>query len=335
MNIKTVFTRVVAERYAAHNAVLHPIIQEEWRQLYRVDRADSSPWLLRAYSYPHSNDRQAQQVKVLTLLEKYNYPAPRLVYSQDSRAVVEAVSDEVRWYVVITTFVEGNVLEGDLPDTLALLGEALGQFHAFSTTIPTGETQALSVALWRPAEAIPFALAHMNEVVPATPTLDHVVHRMVQHAVASIPSFIHLPEGLNHGDCVPTNAVITSEKQLILIDWADAGRGTMLLDLAWLLLMGMGGIPGEAEPIAAVAPDPIRLCAVIRGYYRYRRLTEAECTMLVDALRFVPAFYSALEFCAACRGERSVKLWQAWWARYQVAPAAAALVEQYTARHCA
>lgn len=113
--------------------------------------------------------------------------------------------------------------------------------------------------------------------------------------------------------------------QLVLIDWADAGWGELILDLAWLLIMGMGSIPDGSPASTTVEIDKTRLYAVIDGYCRYRVPTAEECAILLDAIRFVPAVYSGLDFCAACRQESSAALWQGWWARYQVAPLAATL----------
>lgn len=333
LDIQSLLADAVGPAYGMANFVLHPLIQEDERQLYRIDRTGAAPWLLRTYAYPQSAKRQEQHASVLKLLETQGYPAPRLIPTKNGEYVAEHTVGETAWHFVVTTFIEGNVIEGDAPTALRKMGEVLGHFHRFSQSLPVIETQNLSPALWRPETMIPLVqlqLADIQQIVPAT---NQSSYEQIQRAVDAIPSFHHLPSALNHGDCVPTNAVSMADETIVLIDWADAGLGVLLLDLSWLLLMGMGSIPdGSATSIKAAA-NTAQLHAIIDGYCRHRVLTPAECEMLLEAIRFVPAAYSGLEFCATCRGESPSALWQGWWARYQAALQAATLVAQRIAQY--
>ena len=328
MSLQIIFTEAVHHHYVSPPFVLYTLIEEAGRQLYRVERENAASWLLRAYAYPNSNARQAQHVAVLKLLKRHDYPAPRLIRSRHGETISECKTEDAHWYFVITTFIEGEVLEGIGSTTLALMGEALGQFHRFSISLPTEETQSLAGALWRPMEMVPLATQELRAIHSEVPASEQPDYTMIQRAVALLPPFRHLPAALNHGDCVPTNAIMTRNQQIILIDWADAGWGELVLDLAWLLVIAMGGLPDERAPSNTVQIDPARLIAIVDGYCRYRVPTATECDALLDAMRFVPAFSCALEFCAACRHESSPLIWQGWWQRYQAVPLAAALAKE-------
>ncbi|MCB9150341.1 MAG: phosphotransferase [Caldilineaceae bacterium] len=260
LDIQSLLADAVGPAYGMANFVLHPLIQEDERQLYRIDRTGAAPWLLRTYAYPQSAKRQEQHASVLKLLETQGYPAPRLIPTKNGEYVAEHTVGETAWHFVVTTFIEGNVIEGDAPTALRKMGEVLGHFHRFSQSLPVIETQNLSPALWRPETMIPLVqlqLADIQQIVPAT---NQSSYEQIQRAVDAIPSFHHLPSALNHGDCVPTNAVSMADETIVLIDWADAGLGVLLLDLSWLLLMGMGSIPdGSATSIATsdqIEPPP-------------------------------------------------------------------------------
>lgn len=333
MNSQIQLAQAVQQRYALKHCVLYPLIQEEGRCLYRIEQDDASPLLLRTYAYPGSDARQAQHSHILQLLDTYGYPAPRLMRTQSGEEMLNWIDGDNTWCCVVTTFIEGQVIEGDAPETLRIMGETLGHFHAFSQSLPIEVVQQLSPALWRPKTMIPLAQQELAALQPALPANDQVTVRQLQAAIEALPSFQQLPAALNHGDCVPTNAVMTPAGEVILIDWADAGWGELIFELAWLLLMGMGGIPDGSPQSVDAAIDPARLYAVVDGYCRYRVPTAAECSALFDAICFVPAVYSALEFCAVHRQESSAAVWKGWWSRYQLAPPATALAMERIEQH--
>ncbi len=333
MNTQIQLAQAVQQQYALKHCVLYPLIQEEGRCLYHIEQDDASPLLLRTYAYPGSDARQAQHGHILQLLEAYGYPAPRLMRTQSGEGVLNWIDGDATWCCVVTTFIEGQVIEGDAPETLRIMGETLGHFHAFSQSLPVEVVQHLPPALWRPKAMIPLTQQELAAIKPTITAQDQATYRQLQSAVEAIPSFHHLPAALNHGDCVPTNAVMKPAGEVILIDWADAGWGELILELGWLLLMGIGGIPDGSPQSFNVTIDPARLHAVIDGYCRYRIPTTAECTTLLDAIRFVPAIYSALDFCTVYRQGSTAAVWKGWQARYQIAPPAAALaierIQQY------
>ncbi|MEZ4870034.1 MAG: phosphotransferase [Caldilineaceae bacterium] len=190
MNLVSLFVDTVGQAYATSNFVLHPLIQEGGRQLYRVERADASPWLLRAYAYPQSAGRQEQHANVLKLLEKYGYPAPRLILTRHGQTVTELISEEAVWQLVMTTFIEGDLIEGDTPATLRCMGEALGHFHRFSQSLSIVETQHLSSALWRPATMIPLVQEQLATIEPTVSLADRASTRRFDRRLQPFPHLI-------------------------------------------------------------------------------------------------------------------------------------------------
>lgn len=321
----TTLQEIIRQQYAVPDAQLDPIIVEDWRQLHRVEGVGSAPWLMRAYSHPNSDHRQARLVQVLELLAATSFPAPRLIPTASGRTAVEAG----QWHMVMTTFVQGDVLTDNGPAALRQLGEALGQLHTLSASWPPAVLQALPIAGWTPtSQFVPFALQEMEATAALVSPALQATYEEILQALHSLPPMTDLPQALLHNDCVPTNAVVTPEGRLVLIDWADAGRGPMLIDLAWLLLQCDDGKPQTPLP----PTDLERLYAVMEGYCRYRVPTRAETEAMLPALRFVSTVWSGLEFSAALRGESSEHSWEWWWARYHAAAAIAPLVQEWLAK---
>ena len=325
VNIRHLLTEVINQFYLVPESVIEPLIEEDWRCLYRVKGTGTS-WLLRAYSHPNSQARQQRMVAVLELLAANTYPAPRLIYAANGAAMVERYD----WHIVMTTFIEGDVIESNTPTTLQQLGQVLGKLHALSETLPVSMIQALPLAGWTPtSQFTPFALQEMLAIVDAIPHSLQTVYVDIVQALRSLSPLTDLPEGLLHNDCVPTNAVMSKDDVPVLIDWADAGRGPLLIDLAWLLIQSDGGLP-RTPPLE---PDRARLYAIIDGYCEHRVLTIAENAAMLDALRYVPTVWSGLEFVAALRGENTEHPWQWWWERFHAAAVAAPLIQERVVFH--
>ena len=327
--IESVLSETAQQHYQLTKPTFHPIIQEDWRQLYQITQPDTNPWLLRAYHHPNSDLRQRRQADILKLLDQYNFPAPRLVKTKTGASVVEAAVNTDKWHIIMVTFIEGEVVVDDSPQSLGHLATALGQLHALSTTIPNETLSAIPDADFRNGDGNHFIIKGLIEVADNVPVHLQTTYDEIVQILRSPPNFVGLPTALLHNDCVPGNAVMTPNSQLILIDWADSGLGEMVAELGWLLVMCDGGVP-RTPPLQ---PDTDRLYAIIDGYCRHRVLTKAESQALLAAIRWQHICFVGLEMASALRKEVADAEWEMWWARYQVAPTTIELAQARIESH--
>ena len=234
---------------------------------------------------------------ILDWLEEHAYPAPRVIRTRSGDLVGLAGV----WATLATTYVTGTPLR---PGTgqLRLLGEALGRLHALGAA---GGGAAMGRAAWDPETAIPAALARLEAVeglAPADwrPLLDQfrAVLLVVQQWAPALPSSVV------HGDPWPGNAIHTTQDQVTLIDWENAGLGLPLLDLGFCLLECHldVGLPGNQPSAWHIQPDENRIAAIVAGYSRWRRLQPAEKDLLLEGIRFPAAYAGAIHFEQALLG---------------------------------
>lgn len=118
---------------------------EEGCLVYYIRHADGTDWVARAYQrdrplpdwfrffYPWVKQDIAEwlltRAATLLCLELQNYPAPRVLRTRAGALM----SQTPEWCMLITTFIQGTVLQPTL-EQLYLLGETLGSLHALSTS---------------------------------------------------------------------------------------------------------------------------------------------------------------------------------------------------------
>src|SRR5262245_53498039 len=95
---------LLTRRYNAGGVSLRRLSADEDKSIYRIDRADGAPWLLRVGAVGADPARYHRDASVLAWLERRGYPAPGLVRATDGSAVVIR-EQRPAW---ISTFVEGE-----------------------------------------------------------------------------------------------------------------------------------------------------------------------------------------------------------------------------------
>lgn len=188
--------------------------------------------------------------EVLLLLEKHNFPAPRLM----TRASGEVLLRYQGKSVLIKPYIDGQVVI-DLDDgKLHQVGAALARLHE----IPAPK----------------YLLNQHTYVVTTYPKvmeqeLDQNYREWIGQRyrllMKKIPS--KLPVGLVHGDLFYDNILFEDEKLKAILDFEDVSRTNMVFDL------GMAAV-GICTEDTKIKLDKVR--ALVKGYQEVRSFEEGE-----------------------------------------------------------
>ncbi len=215
-------------------------------------------------------------VGILDTVARFDYPAPRPVFTREKRLYLPI--DNRFFYLY--HFVEGKkpTPSGEM---LAACGALLATLHS----LPVDETARTSPH--RPA-------ALLDEVkewlagAPDTPEQQRMAQEMLA-TIAEFPSFEGLPESLIHTDPYFVNLVDGTDGRLYLIDWEDAGVSYPLIDVGYVGHLSTYlphdrvnlGLSGEE----AITWRPDWAQAFLDGYQAVRRLTRREQELFPWAVR--------------------------------------------------
>jgi Ser/Thr protein kinase RdoA (MazF antagonist) len=202
------------------------------------------------------------------------------------------------WLTWATSYIPGRALApgGGQAD---LLGAALGRLHALGAPPGPVPGMAPGLAHWHPVAAIPATLRRLDAVAAMLPRAWRPLHVQFRRTMLAFREAVpSLPVAVVHGDAWPGNAVVTDDGEVTLIDWEHGGAGLPVVDLGQCLLechFDPDLPPGQAGAWR-IEPDPGRIAAVLDGYTRWRRLEDAERSILAEGIRFGPAYAGAIHF---------------------------------------
>jgi Ser/Thr protein kinase RdoA (MazF antagonist) len=235
----------------------------------RVRFATGPPGLLRAFTGDVA-DWLTAQARTLDWLDALGFPAPRVIRTTDG----DLIASHGGWTGLMLTFVDG--VEADTgPATLAAIGAYAAALHC----LPAGP---IGPSRLDPSGAMLARLPELEGAGDRVPAVARSFHRSAVEILRRLAAGDRPPAALLHGDCCPANAVRAPEGPVVLVDWEGAGRGPAAFEVGYLL-MGCHLRTGQG-PAVEVAPE--RIAAVVRGYARQRRLTDAELDWLPDAVRY-------------------------------------------------
>jgi Ser/Thr protein kinase RdoA (MazF antagonist) len=249
--------------------------------VFRVDRNDGSPWVVRAFPPARPRASVEGDAAILRFLERQGYPAERI-------AADDAVSDFDGSAVLVTRFVEGV----QLPDgaaKFAMMGELLGRLHALpyddSASRSGGASGEDPSREGAPRQDLLAALSFLDAVDALVAAAERERFERLRDQVRSADDGHGLPEGLLHGNLlhVPDHAVL-SEQGPVAINWKASGRGPRLADFAYLI-WGTGSWNPRR-------PNQERIDAVVNAYRRHVELTDDELDRL-EAVMYVRTLYLA------------------------------------------
>ena len=301
--------KLVEQHYRVQVISLRQLSSESGKYIYHIELKNQTQWLLRVV---HKADK-AKLIDLANLLlffEQVEYPAERIMLTTQSLPIATADT----WHIAMTTFLLGTPLSYT-PMIFSLLGAAIGQLHALSSSLTyTPPSSSMLV----PGER---AFAEQQLLAVATLVPKHYVaqYELLQTALSSLHSMTDLPTSLIHGDCHPANALLTAPEQVTLLDWEEAGMGPAILDVGFLLMNCDGKAPWDALPSTIPSPNEVYLQAVINGYSHYHRLAPNELDYLLDAIRFRSLIFGACSFATSIIEHKADAFSQWWWTRYCMA----------------
>ncbi len=250
-------------------------------------------------------------VSVLDFLHGTDIPAERILYSTAGKPHIAIEG----WRVAVTEVMGKSfqdaafrLTERPTVDEYRTLGSLLGQLHAlpFSTSLPKATSLPEKDLVWARR-----SLLDLDDQLP-----NQYRNRYIQllDEIESTNLLTSLPDVLIHHDCNLGNITRDEQGALSFIDWAGAGQGPAILDLAALLTTCVDHEFG---------PQYESIVAVMDGYRRLRSLTDAELSLLPDALRYRTLLLLSGNFPDLISGKISDEIeiyglsYRQWWARYQ------------------
>jgi len=310
MNEVTFFLALLHEHYQVHEVTLERLSDssfEEGYLVYQIQHPDGRSWTARVYrrdrplpdwfeyfypwSTPDASDWLLTRAATLVSLEQQGYPAPQVIRTRTGNLL--ALADD--WCSLITTFIEGSVLQPTLAQ-LRLLGATLGRLHTVNPHWIAPGFPPIGKSNWYPESALSTGLAHLASMEPLLPEEWLPFHAAYRQTFQQIGASPELPLTIIHADGWAANAVQTKANQVVLIDWDSGGLGLAILDVGRLLLEChlQSDLPPDVPLAWHIQPDASRILAVVDGYAQQRQLTSAELEMLLDATRFGVAFIGTL-----------------------------------------
>ena len=249
--------------------------------VFRIDRADGSPWVARAFPPARPRAGAEGDAAILRYLEQQGYPAERL-------AADDAVSDFDGSAVLVTQFVDGTRLP-DGAAKFAMMGELLGRLHALpsaaSVSRPGGASGEDPSREGSPRQDLLAALSFLDAVDTKVAPADRPRFEQLRDQVRSADDGHGLPEALLHGNLLhaPDHAVL-SEAGPVAINWKASGRGPRLADFAYLVWGA-----GQWNPRR---PDPEWINAAVGAYRRHIEPTGEELSRL-EGVMYIRTLYLA------------------------------------------
>src|SRR6266702_6218656 len=178
MNEPTFFLALLHEHYQVDAVTLERLSESSFVEgylVYRIQHPNGLSWIARLYRrnrpvpdwfryfYPWSthdaSDWLLTRAATLIGLEEQGYPAPNVIRTRTGHLM--AMTDE--WCILITTFIEGTVLQPTL-EQLRLLGAALGHLHTLSADRVALAQPPIGKSNWYTEHALSNGLAHLASI---------------------------------------------------------------------------------------------------------------------------------------------------------------------------
>lgn len=248
------------------------------RTVYKVN-ADEGVFIIKVADPAKSEATVLKDTQILRFFEEVGYPAPRLLLSRASTNYV--LHDGKCIYAL--SYLEGSEPEQSA-ENYAKLGEVTARLHSLQGyTIPTDFTAEVE---------IPIMLARAEKFNMNT---------QYTELVKALPDFSRFPTCLIHTDIGSHNSVKLTNGEIELIDWDDAGIGTRILDLGFLLICDF--VTKE------LVFEKDRAKAFYEAYCSIIRLTDDEKEHLFDAGLFYALSYTIFDDSGVVEGQWKKVLW--------------------------
>jgi aminoglycoside phosphotransferase (APT) family kinase protein len=267
----------LAETYGVQVAAIDPLDVG----VFRVDRRDGPAWVARVFPAARPIEGVEGDAAILRALERAGFPAERCAHP-------DPVSTLARTGVLVTEFLEqaAPLRPGR---AAAILGSLLGRLHANpGTGLRDGGAWHHLSFVGGPRDEFAAAGRLLDAAGDRVPAGDRPLYDRLRDAVQATDDCHDLPHAFVHPDFVLANAIATTDGQLVIVDWAGAGRGPRLWSLGFLLW-------------AAGAVSPRLVDVVVSRYRRHVTLESAEIARLTGAILGRPLMLESWAFATGRR----------------------------------
>ena len=289
----------------------------------RIERSDGLPWVARVYA-ARAQDREGRPVRIesradlaervigdaeiLRWLELNNYPAERLAHD-------EPVTVLEGWAVMVTEYVSGEQPPPS-PATSGRLGDLLGRLHALpledgAMSREGGAFGHEPAYVGRPAADVAAAMSFLRSIESGVDPKGRGKYDWLVAQVASAEDCEGLPEAFTHANYGRHSTIQRPDGELVVVAWADSGRGPRLATLGWLLC-NKHGLPEHLE-------------ANVRGYGRHIRLTDEELDRLPGAVLMRNLYLACWDYRAWVAAGYTPSGDEEWWPNPEAATEIASL----------
>lgn len=234
------------------------------RMVYKVC-ADEGIYIVKVADSSKDEGMIMKDTDILKFFEMSSYPAPRLLSVSDGRQFV--TTDEGVVYAI--SFIDGREPEKNVED-YRLLGEVTARLHMLQGY--KTETDFTTSA------EIPRMLKRAQKFN---------VDARYEQLARTLPDFSQLPKCLIHTDIGSHNSIKTSNGEIILIDWDDAGIGTRILDIGFPLICDF--------MTKDLVFEKQRAIAFYEAYASKIQLTDSEKAHIFDAGLFYALSYTIFD----------------------------------------
>jgi homoserine kinase type II len=214
--------------------------------------------------------RVKQMSKVLRLLEKYEFPAPRIKKTKKG-GVLAKYREKL---VMVKPYISGQAQEELEEVQVSQIGTALAKLHE----IPAPKYLSRNHT---------YVEKTYPQVIEQEIDQDYGkwVRERHKRIVENIPS--DLPVGLVHGDIFYDNVLFEGEKFKAILDFEDVSRIYKVFDLGMAVV---GTCTDETE----ITLSKVR--ALVKGYQKIRMLEEAERDSLQEFVEWAAVLTSTWRF---------------------------------------
>ncbi|MEI7554791.1 phosphotransferase [Candidatus Chlorohelix sp.] len=261
--------------------------ERDGQRVLKCNILDGKPLIVRLCVPIRRYERVLSDTGALLRLSRGGFPVPHLRLTVKGERIFQW---QTGCWAYVLDYIEGEQPEMDLP-TLNYLAGLLAEIHDLVHT--TAEYPAL--VNWLEELPVSIERAERSSLHPQWGK----IAREVADNLRSLPDLSVLPLGLIHTDVHEGNMLRTSDGELFLIDWEDAGLGEMVFDMA--LVLGWNCVWPKNTFISLFGsrlPDRYDFdeeysCAFLRAYQKVRKLGEQEVNLLGAAIRFVMGWFAA------------------------------------------
>jgi methyltransferase (TIGR00027 family) len=257
---------------ASHYGIEAAGLTELDRDVFRVDPQDGPSLVARVFPASRRLPEIEGDAAILHFLGLHEFPSERWIPTHPVTVLDERG-------VLVTQFATGRKPRPSGP-TFHRLGTLLGRLHA----LPVSGAAARDGGAWhhlasgRPRAEVDAALALADEAAGRLTGRQRPHYQALRAEIERIDAGDGLPDALIHPDFVPANAIASARGDMVIVDWACAGRGPRLWSLAFLLW-------------AAGASDLALVDSVLDGYRTQVELETDELARLGGMIGARPVIF--------------------------------------------